>query len=380
MKKRRFLFLLPLPGALLLLACCRAHPALASFWAARVFVPCARALGRVSARLPVPAVFPLAAGLAAFLLVSLCRRKFFRAFTALALTAAIFFSGWGVCCARPALKAASSAASPNDLAALCLSLAAQADANVSASPEIGAIFAAIVGFLIGIPVLRLRGDYLAIVTLAFGEIIKSIFTNLYIGLDSHGYHIRFLQAPEDLEEGGKLILGGPMGISGVQKIATFTGGFILVMICLIVIFHLVNSRAGRAILAIRDNRIAAESVGIPVTRYKMTAFVISASMAGAAGALFALNYSTIAANKFDFNASILILVFVVFGGLGNMLGSVIAAALLTALPEALRSFADYRMLIYAIVLILVMLATNNDDFKALLRRVIPGRKEEREDV
>lgn len=228
---------------------------------------------------------------------------------------------------------------------------------------IGAIFAAIIGFLIGIPVLRLRGDYLAIVTLAFGEIIKSIFTNLYIGLDSRGYHIRFLQAPENLEEGGKLILGGPMGIGGVQKIATFTGGFVLVMLCLIVIFHLVNSRTGRAILAIRDNRIAAESVGIPVTRYKMTAFVISASMAGAAGALFALNYSTIAANKFDFNTSILVLVFVVFGGLGNMLGSVIAAALLTALPEALRSFADYRMLIYAIVLILVMLATNNDDFK-----------------
>ena len=125
MKKRRFLFLLPLPGALLLLACCRAHPALASFWAARVFVPCARALGRISARLPVPAVFPLAAGLAAFLLVSLCRRIFFRAFTALALTAAIFFSGWGVCCARPALKAASGAASPNDLAALVLYLAAR---------------------------------------------------------------------------------------------------------------------------------------------------------------------------------------------------------------------------------------------------------------
>ena len=252
--------------------------------------------------------------------------------------------------------------------------------RLALSMFIGALLAALVGLLIGTPVLRLQGDYLAIVTLAFGEIIKSIFTNLYIGLDSRGYHIRFLQAPENLEEGGKLILGGPMGIGGVQKIATFTGGFVLVMLCLIVIFHLVNSRTGRAILAIRDNRIAAESVGIPVTRYKMTAFVISASMAGAAGALFALNYSTIAANKFDFNTSILVLVFVVFGGLGNMLGSVIAAALLTALPEALRSFADYRMLIYAIVLILVMLATNNDDFKALLRRVIPGRKEEREDV
>ena len=257
---------------------------------------------------------------------------------------------------------------------------ASAPLRLAIAMAVGAVFAAIIGFLIGIPVLRLRGDYLAIVTLAFGEIIKSIFTNLYIGLDSRGYHIRFLQAPENLEEGGKLILGGPMGIGGVQKIATFTGGFILVMICLVVIFHLVNSRAGRAILAIRDNRIAAESVGIPVTRYKMTAFVLSASMAGAAGALFALNFSTIAANKFDFNTSILVLVLVVFGGLGNMLGSVIAAALLTALPEALRSFADYRMLIYAIVLILVMLATNNDDFKALLRRVIPGRKEEREDV
>ena len=128
---------------------------------------------------------------------------------------------------------------------------ASAPLRLAIAMVIGAIFAAIVGFLIGIPVLRLRGDYLAIVTLAFGEIIKSIFTNLYIGLDSHGYHIRFLQAPTNLEPDGKLILGGPMGIGGVQKIATFTGGFILVMICLVVIFHLVNSRTGRAILAIR---------------------------------------------------------------------------------------------------------------------------------
>ena len=141
------------------------------------------------------------------------------------------------------------------------------------------------------------------------------------------------------------------------------GGFALVMVCLIVIFNLVNSRSGRAIMASRDNRIAAESVGINVTRYKMLAFVTSSAMAGSAGALFALNYSTIVANKFDFNTSILVLVFVVFGGLGNMLGSVIAAAALTILPEALRSFASYRMLIYAIVLILVMLATNNPTLK-----------------
>ena len=143
MKKRRFLFLLPLPAALAFLACCRARPALAAFWTARVFVPCARALGRVSARLPVPAVFPLAVGLAAFLLVSLCGRKFFRAFASLALTMAVFLSGWGVCCARPGLDTASGASSAGDLTALCLSLSAQADANVSSAPETHAIFSAV---------------------------------------------------------------------------------------------------------------------------------------------------------------------------------------------------------------------------------------------
>jgi len=252
---------------------------------------------------------------------------------------------------------------------------ASAPARLVIAMAVGAAFAAVVGFLIGIPVLRLKGDYLAIVTLAFGEIIKSIFNNLYLGVDSRGFHVSLLNDNTHLAEGGKLIISGPMGIGGIQKIATFTAGIVLVLVCLVVIFNLVNSRAGRAIMASRDNRIAAESVGISVTRYKMMAFVISAAMAGAAGALFALNYSTVVANKFDFNTSILVLVFVVFGGLGNMLGSIIAAAALTILPEALRGFATYRMLIYAIVLILVMLATNNDQFKALLRRLIPGRKE-----
>ena len=243
---------------------------------------------------------------------------------------------------------------------------------------VGALFATIAGFIVGAPVLRLQGDYLAIVTLAFGEIIKSIFTNLYIGLDSRGYHIRFLQAPENLEEGGKLILGGPMGIGGVQKIATFTGGFILVMLCLIVIFHLVNSRTGRAILAIRDNRIAAESIGINTTKYKLMAFVTSAALAGAAGALYGLNYSSLQAAKFNFNTSILVLVFVVLGGLGNIWGSLVAAAALTILPEALREFADYRMLVYAIVLILVMLATHNPTLQSFFARLKPGKKEEKE--
>jgi branched-chain amino acid transport system permease protein len=240
---------------------------------------------------------------------------------------------------------------------------------------VGAVFAAIVGFLIGIPVLRLNGDYLAIVTLAFGEIIKNIFNNLYVGLDSRGFHVSLLSDKTALEEGGRLIIAGPMGIGGIQKIATFTGGFILIMICLAVIFNLVNSRPGRAIMSIRDNRIAAESVGLNVTRYKMMAFVISAAMAGAAGALFSLNYSTVVANKFDFNTSILVLVFVVFGGLGNMFGSIVAAAALTILPEALRGFATYRMLIYAIVLILLMLATNSPRLKSLFARITPKEKE-----
>ena len=246
--------------------------------------------------------------------------------------------------------------------------------RLAAALVVGALFAAVVGFLVGIPVLRLNGDYLAIVTLAFGEIIKSIFNNLYLGLDSHGFHVSLLDNKLHMEEGGKLIIGGPMGIGGIQKIASFTAGFLLIMLCLVIIFNLVNSRAGRAIMAIRDNRIAAESVGIPVTTYKMMAFVVSAAMAGSAGALFALNYSTIVANKFDFNTSILVLVFVVLGGLGNMLGSILAAAALTILPEALRGFANYRMLAYAIVLILVMLVRNNPAIKSFFGQLRPGRK------
>ena len=245
---------------------------------------------------------------------------------------------------------------------------------------VGAIFAALAGFLIGIPVLRLKGDYLAIVTLAFGEIIKSIFNNLYVGIDSQGMHFSLLSDTTNLADDGKLIIGGPMGIGGIQKISTFTVGFLLIMITLIVVFNLVNSRAGRAIMAIRDNRIAAESVGLNVIKYKMMAFVTSAALAGSAGALFAMNYSTIVANKFDFNTSILILVFVVLGGQGNMLGSIIAAAALTILPEALREFSDYRMLVYAIVLILVMLTTNNPTLQSFFSRFKLGKRSGKEAV
>ena len=242
---------------------------------------------------------------------------------------------------------------------------------------IGAALAGFFGFLIGIPVLRLNGDYLAIVTLAFGEIIKSVLTNTYLAVDKKGLHFSFLTDKNALEEGGLQLIRGPMGVMNTQRISTFTVGFVLVVITLVVIFNLVNSRTGRAIMAARDNRIAAESVGISVTKYKMIAFVTSAALAGAAGTLYGCSQTTFVATKFDFNTSILILVFVVLGGLGNMWGSVIAAAALTVLPEALRQFADYRMLVYAIVLILVMLATNNPNVWGFFARLREGRQEKK---
>ena len=135
---------------------------------------------------------------------------------------------------------------------------------------------------------------------------------------------------------------------------------VLVLVALFVIFNLVNSRTGRAIMAARDNRIAAESVGINVTKYKLIAFVTSAVLAGAAGTLYGCGQVTFTATKFDFNTSILILVFVVLGGIGNIRGSVIAAAVLTVLPEMLRALNTYRMLIYAVILILVMIFSQNE--------------------
>ena len=230
----------------------------------------------------------------------------------------------------------------------------------------GGILAGIASFIIGIPVLRLRGDYLAIVTLAFGEILKNIIGNLYIGKDVDGVHFAFDSTKLILGEGGKKILAGPMGATGVQKIASFPIGFVLVMVTLFVVLNLVNSKEGRAIKAVRDNRIAAESVGINVTAFRLKAFVVSAFLAGMAGALYGLNYSSLTASKFNFNTSINILVFVVLGGMGNILGSVISATVLYVLPEAMRGLQDYRMILYAIVLILVMLFTWSPKFKDLV--------------
>lgn len=241
---------------------------------------------------------------------------------------------------------------------------------------IGAISAGALGLLIGIPVLRLRGDYLAIVTLAFGEIIKNIINALYVGKDSNGFHFSFKDtASLNMEADGKVIINGAQGISGTPNDSTFLIGFILLIVTLIIVLNMIHSRTGRAVMAIRDNRIAAESIGINVTKYKLLAFSVSAALAGVAGALYAHNLSTLTAlpKNFGYNMSIMILVFVVLGGIGNMWGSMVAAVILTLLPELLRGLNDYRMLIYAIVLIVMMLFNWSPKAKELRSRILPKR-------
>ena len=252
---------------------------------------------------------------------------------------------------------------------------------------IGAAVAAVFGVIIGIPVLRLRGDYLAIVTLAFGEIIKNLINILYVGFDENGLHVATKAANLNLAAGGKQILKGALGISGTGALYKdvkhyfFPIGILLVLLTLFVVQNLVNSRSGRAIMATRDNRIAAESVGIDITKFKLLAFTISAALAGVAGVLYAHNLSMLKVSGFDYNMSILILVYVVLGGIGNLRGSMIATIILYALPELLRGFANYRMLIYAIVLIVMMLfnwAPAARNWRARVMEKIKGTKHKKE--
>ena len=210
----------------------------------------------------------------------------------------------------------------------------------------GGILAAIFGALVCVVVLRLKGDYLAIVTLAFGEILRSIVINLEF-------------------------TGGASGLKGVPQNASFTYGIIMVFITLFVIQNLAKSKHGRAIQALRDNTIAAQSVGVNATRYKLLVFTLAAFFAGMAGVLYSHNYSILTAGTFDYNYSIEILVMVVLGGIGSVRGSVIAVALIAILPEMLRSLQDYRMLIYAIVLIVMMLFTSNEQLKLVVAKYSP---------
>lgn len=252
---------------------------------------------------------------------------------------------------------------------------------------IGAAVAALFGLIIGIPVLRLKGDYLAIVTLAFGEIIKNLINILYVGVDDKGLHVATSAANLKLDPGGKQIIKGALGVSGTATLYKdikdyfFLIGVILVLVVLFIIQNLVNSRSGRAITSTRDNRIAAESIGINVTKNKLLAFTISAAIAGVAGVLYAHNLSMLKVSIFDYNMSITILVYVILGGMGNLRGSILATIVLYALPELLRGFSTYRMLIYAIVMIAMMLfnwAPAARDFRSRIVEKIKGHGKEKE--
>ncbi len=231
---------------------------------------------------------------------------------------------------------------------------------------LGGLCAAIFGILIGIPVLRLRGDYLAIVTLAFGEIIKNICASIYLGRDADGFHISLKSVSDmNMAADGEMFINGALGINGTPKDSNFIIAFIILFLTVIVAYNFTDSRTGRAVMSIRDNRIAAESIGINITKYKLITFALTAFIAGVAGVIYSHNFSTLQASKFDYNMSILILVFVVLGGIGSIRGSVIAAVVLTLIPELLReTIGNYRMLFYAVILIAMMIVTSNETIKA----------------
>lgn len=215
--------------------------------------------------------------------------------------------------------------------------------NFLISLVIGGVCAALVGFLISCAILKLRGDYLAIVTLAFGEFIRSI--------------VKIIPG-----------LGGTKGLTGVPSFDRFEGftfGYIVVLLVILILYNFTNSRHGRAITAIRDNAIAAESVGINIRRYKILVFTLSSFMAGMAGVLFGFYKTSVEPGDFTYNVSIEVLVMVVLGGMGSLKGSVIAAVIIVALPELLREAAAYRMLIYAIALIAMMMLNASPKFTAL---------------
>lgn len=200
---------------------------------------------------------------------------------------------------------------------------------------LAAITAGIVGIIVGIPALRLRGDYLAIITLGFGEIIRVILLNIDSLL-------------------GFELTGGASNLKGIPRETTFLSVLLCVVIICYVIHTVMKSRHGRAVLSIRDNEIAAEACGIPTTYYKTMAFVLSAACTGVAGGLYAGYIGILVPNTFGFVKSIEILVMVVLGGMGSMLGSIISAIVLTVIPEMLRSFESYRMVVYSLLLIVVM--------------------------
>ena len=206
----------------------------------------------------------------------------------------------------------------------------QTDLGVGCAIVTGGIAAAIAGYLVGLPSLRLKGDYLAIVTLGFGEIIRICFLNI----DS---------------------VGGARGLSGIPPKSNFFWVYLWVVITFVALLRLLRSSYGRAILSVRENEIAAESMGIDISRYKIVAFVVSSFFAGIAGGLFAHLQSFIDPNSFVFNKSIEAVIMVVIGGMGSLSGAIFGGIIVSLLPELLRVFEQYRMVIFPLILIILML-------------------------
>ncbi len=233
---------------------------------------------------------------------------------------------------------------------------------------VGGVCAAVCGLIIGLPALRLRGDYLAIVTLAFGEIVRSLFMN-----------------SSDESFGGALGLETPR----FDKQSLFIYAFLLVLLCLVVIQNLLRSKHGRAITAIRDNEIAARATGINVTYYKLLVFSVSAFFAGLAGVLYSFSNFTVQSGKFGYNYSIEILVMVVLGGMGSINGSMISAALITFLDVNLQTLltgdmAVLKNFLYALILIGLVLYNNAPALKGFrekyrLRAVMERIRERKPD-
>jgi branched-chain amino acid transport system permease protein len=210
----------------------------------------------------------------------------------------------------------------------------------------GGLCAAFAGLLVGVPSLRLKGDYLALVTLGFGEIIRVTFQNVE----------KF---------------GGALGLNGIPPYTTIFWVLAFVALSIFVVTSLVHSTYGRGFLATHDDEIASEAIGLNTTRYKIVAFVVGAFFAGIAGGLYGHFKLTITPTGFDFTKSIEIVVMVILGGMGNTLGVILAAILLTLLPELLRPIADYRMIIYSFLLIVLMIVRPQGLFNIGLR---PSKK------
>jgi branched-chain amino acid transport system permease protein len=195
---------------------------------------------------------------------------------------------------------------------------------------IGAICAGLAGLVVGVPSLRLKGDYLAIVTLGFGQIIVVFLNNIEA-------------------------VGGARGYSGIPIVKSFFWIFLIAILTVVIVYNIVNSAFGRALISIREDELAAEAMGVNTTRYKVMAFVISSAMAGAGGVLLAHFDGYLNPKSFEFIKSFEILIMIILGGLGSIVGSILGAILLTVLPEALRGFAEYRMVIYSLLLIILMI-------------------------